>query len=82
VFNVAVGARISLNELFRTLQDIIGCRVQPTYEAPREGDVRDSLADLSLAKNVLGYQPLVSLSDGLARTVEWYRTQRAVASRI
>jgi nucleoside-diphosphate-sugar epimerase len=80
VFNVAVGARISLNELFRTLQDIIGFRVQPIYEAPREGDVRDSLADLSLAKNVLGYQPLVSLSDGLARTVEWYRAQRALAS--
>jgi UDP-glucose 4-epimerase len=62
------------------LQDIIGFRVQPIYEASREGDVRDSLADLSHARNVLGYQPLVSLSDGLARTVEWYRAQRAVTS--
>jgi UDP-glucose 4-epimerase len=82
VFNVAVGARISLNDLFRTLQDIIGSGVQPIYEAPREGDVRDSLADLSLARKVLGYQPLVSLSDGLARTVEWYRAQRAVTPAI
>ena len=80
VFNVAVGARISLNELFQTLQDIIGFRVQPTYDAPREGDVRDSLADLTHAMNVLGYKPMVSLTEGLTRTVEWYRSQRALAA--
>jgi nucleoside-diphosphate-sugar epimerase len=75
-----VGARISLNELYHALQDIIGFRAQPSYEAPREGDVRDSLADLTQAANILGYKPLVSLTEGLERTVAWYRSQRALAS--
>jgi UDP-N-acetylglucosamine/UDP-N-acetyl-alpha-D-glucosaminouronate 4-epimerase len=81
VFNIAVGLRISLNELFRTLRDIIGSNIEATYGPPRPGDVRDSLADLTRAKTVLEYAPTVSLVDGLKLTVEWYRAQRAVPSQ-
>jgi nucleoside-diphosphate-sugar epimerase len=42
---------------------------------PRQGDVRDSLADITKARTLLGYQPLVSLDEGLRRTVDWYRAQ-------
>jgi len=81
VFNIAVGSRISLNELFRTLRDIIGADVKATYGPPRPGDVRDSQADVTRARTVLGYTPSVSLADGLKLTVDWYRTQRPVSSK-
>ena len=81
VFNVATGRRISLNELFRTLRDLVGSTLEPTYGPPRAGDVRDSQADLTRAKTVLGYTPIVPLAEGLARTVEWYRDARVSALR-
>jgi len=74
VLNVAVGARISINEVFRALRNIIGSTIEPVYGPPRPGDVRNSQADLTRAKRVLGYTPIVSLLDGLTRTVAWYRT--------
>jgi UDP-glucose 4-epimerase len=75
VINVATGGRISLNELFTTLRDIIGAKVEPEYLAGRAGDVRDSQADIGKAKRVLGYAPIVTFEEGLRRTVDWYRTQ-------
>ncbi len=81
VFNVATGTRISLNELFRTLRGLVGSTLEPTYGPPRAGDVRDSQADLTRAKTVLGYTPIVPLAEGLARTVEWYRDARVSALR-
>jgi nucleoside-diphosphate-sugar epimerase len=72
VINVATNTRISLNDLFRTLKQITGAAVDPIYGPSRAGDVRDSLADIEKAKALLGYTPLVSLEDGLRRTVEWY----------
>ena len=51
-----------------------GATVEPTYAASRQGDVRDSQADIRKAKEILGYEPTVSFEDGLRRTIEWYRT--------
>src|SRR5215831_19052033 len=73
VINVATGGRISLNELFRRMNGIIGSSVQPIYKEPRAGDVRDSQADISKATALLGYTPTVSLEDGLKLTLDWFR---------
>lgn len=73
IFNVATGSRFSLNQAFRILATIIGYNKQPQYAEPRAGDVKHSLADTSLAKEALGYEPTVSFEEGLARTVAWYK---------
>jgi len=73
VMNLAPGCRVSLNSLFLTLRGIIGVTVDPLRDVPREGDVRDSQADNSLARELLGFDAKVSLDEGLRRTVEWYR---------
>jgi nucleoside-diphosphate-sugar epimerase len=77
VFNVATGGRISLNQLFRTMRDLVGRTVEPSYTEVRSGDVKDSQADIAKAQRLLGYQPIVSFEEGLKRTVEWYRTATA-----
>jgi nucleoside-diphosphate-sugar epimerase len=74
VINVATGGRISLNQLFRTIRDLVQSDLEPVYKDPRAGDVRDSQADISKARRLLSYEPIASFEDGLARTVEWYRT--------
>ena len=74
VINVATGGRISLNDLFRTIRDLTGATVDPIYAEPRAGDVRDSQADIGKARRLLGYEPSVGLADGLAKTVEWFRS--------
>jgi UDP-glucose 4-epimerase len=76
VINVAAGGRISLLELVETLQRILESRVEPTFGPTREGDVRDSQADITKAQRLLGFSPSVSLEEGLRRTVAWYRTTR------
>ena len=73
VFNVATGTRFTLNETFRLLAKIVGYARRPKYSAPRSGDVRHSLADISAARNAIGYEPTVSFEQGLRRTVEWYK---------
>jgi nucleoside-diphosphate-sugar epimerase len=73
VINVATGGRVSLNQLFSTLRDLIGASVEPIYAAPRAGDVKDSQADIGKARRLLGYEPLVAFETGIAKTVEWYR---------
>jgi nucleoside-diphosphate-sugar epimerase len=76
VINVATGGRISLNELFRTLRALFGASLEPTYTAPRAGDVRDSQADIEKARRLLGYEPVVSFEEGLKATVAWYRASQ------
>jgi UDP-glucose 4-epimerase len=73
VFNVATGTRIDLNETFQALKTLTGYRGDVKYEAERAGDVKHSLADLSLAQQHLGYAPKVGFEEGLQRTIEWYR---------
>ncbi|MFN7914420.1 MAG: SDR family oxidoreductase [Vicinamibacterales bacterium] len=71
VINVATGGRISLNDLLRTINGILGTSIEPIYEAARLGDVRDSQADISKAITLLGYAPSVDLEEGLRRTLDW-----------
>ncbi len=73
VMNVATGGRISLNELLRTLCELLGARTQAVFKEPRAGDVRDSQADISRAKALTGYVPLVDLREGLEKTLAWFR---------
>jgi len=80
VINVAIGGRVSLNELFRTLKDLTGAAVEPIYAESRAGDVRDSQADIGKAHRLLGYEPTVTLEQGLEKTVAWFRkTQMTTA---
>jgi UDP-glucose 4-epimerase len=82
VFNVGVGGRISLNEVLRELGKITGKTVEVKYDAPRDGDIRDSQADISQAREILGYEPQVTFEEGLRRTFEWYRaTQMKSAAK-
>jgi UDP-glucose 4-epimerase len=73
VFNVATGKRFSLNQAYKVLQNIIGFSGDVQYAAARAGDVRHSLADISLAQKHLQYSPTVGFEEGLRRTVDWYR---------
>jgi nucleoside-diphosphate-sugar epimerase len=71
--NIACGYRVSLNQLLASLAEIIGVsEVQANHTEPRAGDVRDSLADVSKAAELIGYRPLVELDEGLALTVDWF----------
>jgi len=73
VINVATGGRISLNELLRVMNTIVGTNLQAVYKEERAGDVKDSQADISRAKALLGYAPTVQLEEGLRLTLEWCR---------
>ena len=80
VINVACGGRVSLLELLKTLQVVLCQNVQPIFEPVREGDVRDSQADIFKARQLLGFSPTMSFEEGLRRTVTWHRTSTAVAT--
>ncbi len=73
VYNIAFGERTTLNELFGHIKAIAGSDLACQYGPERSGDVRHSLADISRAKNLLGYAPKVSVREGLKRTIDWYR---------
>jgi nucleoside-diphosphate-sugar epimerase len=73
MMNTATGTRITLNETFEILKDLTGFGGSPFYAPPRAGDIRDSLADIGHARELLGYEPRVDFREGLRRTVEWYR---------
>ena len=77
VFNGGTGARITLNEVLKQLEKITGKKLQAKYEPPRTGDIRDSQADISLARKVLGYNPSVNFEVGLERTWQWYKSAYA-----
>jgi UDP-N-acetylglucosamine 4-epimerase len=73
IYNIACGDRFSINQLFYAIRDLVGGSVEPTYREDRPGDVRDSLADISKAKQLLGYSPDVSLADGMRPTLQWFK---------
>jgi UDP-glucose 4-epimerase len=75
VINVACGTRISLNQLLETMNRIVGTTIRANYKEPRAGDVRDSQADITKAKEILGYSPLVDLEAGLRHTLAWCRSE-------
>jgi nucleoside-diphosphate-sugar epimerase len=76
VINLGLSQRITLNQLLAELQKIIGTNLTPRYESPRIGDVRHSLADITRADRLLGFKPIVGLTEGLRHTVDWYRENR------
>jgi nucleoside-diphosphate-sugar epimerase len=80
VINVATGGRISLNQLLQVMNGIVGTTLQAIYEEARAGDVKDSQADITKAKTLLGYEPTVSLEEGLKHTLEWCRSDRATTA--
>jgi len=73
VFNIGTGRGTTVNELFRMLKELTGYRRDPVYAPPRKGDVRKSVLDCRKAKEILGWEPKVSLEEGLAMTVEYFR---------
>ena len=73
VYNVAFGQRRTVNQLLSTLKDLSGSEIQAVYRDPRPGDVRHSLADISLAKEFLGYDPQYDIDRGLDITFEWFK---------
>ncbi len=77
VINVANGQRITLNRLLETIKQLTGrTDAQAAYQAPRVGDVRHSLADITRARELLGYEPQMGLEEGLRRTMEWWQQSR------
>jgi UDP-N-acetylglucosamine/UDP-N-acetyl-alpha-D-glucosaminouronate 4-epimerase len=72
--NIATARRVTLNRLVAVLGRLTGRRMEARHRAPRPGDVKHSLADITLARKTLGYRPLVDFETGLRQTVEWYRS--------
>jgi len=77
--NVATGRAITVNALLKALARQLGRPARARHRPPRPGDIRHSLADVRLARRLLGYRPLVDFETGLERTLEWYRRGRPVA---
>jgi nucleoside-diphosphate-sugar epimerase len=73
VFNIGTGYSTSLNQTMELFCRISGKQITAQHDAPREGDIRDSLADISRTKEFLGYEPVVLFEEGLQRTYDWYR---------
>ena len=73
VFNVACGDRITVNSMLQQINKITGKDMAPIYADPRPGDIKHSQADITSAKEHLGYQPKISFEEGLRNTIEWYR---------
>jgi UDP-N-acetylglucosamine 4-epimerase len=72
VYNIAVSENFSVNYMFERIIEILGIDAKPQYREARKGDVRNSLADISKAKNLLGYAPQFTFADGLPITVEFF----------
>ena len=73
VINIACGEAITVNAIIDMINKIVGKNVKPTYVPSRKGDVKHSLADITQAKKLIGFKPVVSFKDGLKKAIEWYR---------
>ncbi|MHC4322881.1 MAG: SDR family oxidoreductase [Planctomycetota bacterium] len=73
VINIACGRAVTVNEIIDMINNLLGKNVKPTYVAPRPGDVKHSLADITAARNLIGFEPVVQFEDGLKKAIEWYR---------
>lgn len=72
-FNISCGERISIVELATTIMELVGVQLDLVYDKPRPGDIKDSLADISLAREKLSYEPEFTLTEGLEETIRWFR---------
>lgn len=75
IINIATSSRISLNELIHILTKITGRKINPVYAEPRKGDIKHSLADISKAEKMIGYQPIVDFKQGLKKTIQWMQNK-------
>lgn len=73
VINIACGKAVTVNEIIEVINNLLGKDVKPIYTDPRPGDVKHSLADISLAKKLIGFAPKVSFRQGLEKAIDWYR---------
>ena len=71
-FNIACGEKLDLLDLVAAINRVLGTKIEPIFDPPRAGDVRDSLADISLAKKVLDYKPVIDFDEGLRRSIDFY----------
>ena len=76
VVNIACGERVDLNEILTILGDLLSVEIDARYEEERPGDVKHSLADISRAKKVLGYEPNIYFREGLEMAIDWYRSNQ------
>jgi UDP-N-acetylglucosamine 4-epimerase len=73
VYNVALGERITINQMWQFLKSLENSDIDAVYRQARQGDVRDSLADISKAKQLLGYNPEINVFEGLKLAFKWYK---------
>jgi len=73
VINIACGEAVTVNEIIALINELVGKNIKPTYTDPRPGDVKHSLADITIAKNILGFKPTVPFKQGLRLAIDWYR---------
>jgi UDP-glucose 4-epimerase len=73
VINIACGQAVTVNEIINMINELLGKNVKPKYTAPRPGDVKHSLADITAAKNLINYQPKVPFNKGLRLAIDWYK---------
>lgn len=78
VYNIAYGQQIDLNSLADLIMNITGIRTTPIYEPPRPGDIHDSLADSSRARDTFGYNPRYTVKTGLQETIQWYQDRMTI----
>jgi UDP-N-acetylglucosamine 4-epimerase len=76
-YNIAVGENFTVNFLYEEIRNLLNVPHEPTYREPRSGDIRDSLADITKAKTLLGYNPTQRFIDGLKKTVEHFKALHA-----
>ena len=73
VVNIACGQAVTVNQIIDMINNLLGKNVKPKYVAPRPGDVKHSLADITAAKKLIGFEPAVQFQDGLEKAIDWYR---------
>jgi len=73
VINIACGSAVTVNAIIDAINGLLGKNIKPTYTDPRPGDVKHSLADIALAKNLIDYKPIVPFQQGLENAISWYR---------
>jgi len=71
--NIACGQAVTINQIIEMINEIVGKNIKPVYTAPRPGDVKHSLADITLAEKTIGYKPVVQFREGLELAIDWYR---------
>jgi len=71
--NIACGQAITINAIIAMINELLGKNIEPVYADPRPGDIKHSLADITLAQNLIGFKPTIPFKQGLQRAIDWYR---------